>query len=63
MKIRTVGKVRSVSDPFRMDCTSSHNSITVETEKGIFSLPVEDASLYVLNQNVKITVTIEAIDG
>lgn len=60
-KINVAGKVKSVSDPFLMDHTSLH-LITVETERGLFSIPVERPDLYELNENVKLTVVIESKD-
>lgn len=56
--IRASGKIRSISDPFGTDCTNQH-LITVETKKGLFSLPVGHAERYVINQDVELFVTVQ----
>ena len=60
-KIKTVGKVKSVSDPFMMDRTNLH-LITIDTKLGLFSIPVDNPNLYGINQEVTITVIIVSED-
>lgn len=54
-----MGRVKSVSDPFKMDKTSLH-LITVETERGLFSLPVSNLDRYCINQKLEIYLTIRS---
>ncbi len=60
-KIKVTGKVKSTSDPFLMDRTSYH-LITVETDRGLFSLPVERPDSYKLFEEVEISVVIKSKD-
>ena len=56
--IHVNGKVKSISDPFKMDQTSNQHVITIETDKGLFSIPVSYIHKYGVNQNVEIFVTV-----
>lgn len=60
-QIKAVGKVMSVSDPFRMDETSLH-LVTIKTNKGLFSIPVDDPGQYKINENVEVFVRIDRKD-
>mgnify|MGYP003565778162 CR=1 FL=1 len=55
--IHVVGKVKSVSDPFYSDKTTKF-LITVETKRGLYSLPVSQIQDYAINQEVEIILTI-----
>jgi len=58
-KIKVVGRVKSVSDPFKRDFVSLH-LITIETDKGLFSIPVKNPSQYKLNEVVQVSVKIKS---
>ena len=60
-KITAIGKVTSVSDPFLMDRTSIH-LITVRTNRGLFSIPVDNPSQYKINEDVEVIVTVKSKD-
>jgi hypothetical protein len=59
--IRIIGKIKAVSEPFDND-KMIQPLITVETEKGFYSLPVSDIHKYAINQKVKISLTISEIE-
>lgn len=55
---RITGKVMAVSEPFINNDRTVMPLITVETKKGLYSIPVSDIHEYAINGRVEISLTI-----
>lgn len=60
-KINIDGTIKAISNPFSGHPIES-KIVTIETKKGMVSIPVKDAHKYAMNQKVNILVEIKEID-